>query len=213
MIQLSHTNSLTGGDVMQQPITQQLQRTQQLCTNAMNLCQQVVQELNQIHQAVQASTYAQPSYNSGQSQGYSQGNYGYASNISTVMNADRGYGTSAQGSGQYASFQGGGAGVQAVMAADHTGQANTSYGGAGTSGSASYQSSQGQGAPSYGSTGGSSGSLSAVMQADRGYSSQATQGNRSSGSGYGATTMTQNSGFSSSGVANVMQADRYSPSY
>lgn len=206
---------------MQQPITQQLQRTQQLCTNAMNLCQQVVQELNLIHQAVQSSSYAQPAYTS-QTQGYGQssGGYGYTGNVSSVMNADRGYGTSMQGEAQQysAGMQGAGSGVQSVMQADQYGQQENSYGsrGAMTQGGQSYQT-QSMSSGSYGSHA-MTGGVSTVMQADRNYGatgSGATSNARSYGSGYGsgAGSMSQNSGYTTAGVSSVMQADRYNQAY
>lgn len=71
---------------MQQNITQQLQHT-------MNLCQQVVQELQQINQAVQSTGFT-----AGYQSGATAGNQGYgapsqfsggSSSIQAVMQADR----------------------------------------------------------------------------------------------------------------------------
>ena len=165
--------------MQQQQIAQQLQRTQQLCSNAANLCQQVVQELQQINQAVQNAPnfgYQQTANQFGGAPGYQAGYAQRPAALSSVMAADRNADirestpsnrnynaqTPAYSQAQSANYtsQVNQAGIQAVMAADR--QANTQE-----FGSSTYT--------SYGSTGGSGtaggfqGGISSAAFADRRY--------------------------------------------
>jgi len=173
---------------MQQPIAQQLQRTQQLCTNAMNLCQQVVQELGQISQSVQTSTYSQPGY---AQQGYGQGNQG---SQGSYQPSTYGYGQSSMSTAQSP-------GLQSVMQADraYSMQENTpsnrNYNTAATT----------QFSPQ--STSGGSYGVQSVMSADR-MAPQSYGGSNSAGGSSGGYA-----GSYSGGVGTVMQADRFSSNY
>ena len=149
---------------MQQQIAQQLQRTQQLCSNAANLCQQVVQELQQINQVVQSAPNfgyqqaAQAANQFGGAPGYQAGYAQRPAALSSVMAADRSADirestpsnrnynaqTPAYSPAQSANYtsQVNQAGIQAVMAADR--QANTQEFGSSTY--TSYGSTAGSGA-------------------------------------------------------------------
>ncbi len=78
---------------MQQQVSQQLQRVNQLCADAANLCQQAMREVQGVQQSVasttaynyQSNSSYQPAYSSYQTSGYGYSGGGYGA----VMNADR----------------------------------------------------------------------------------------------------------------------------
>ena len=161
---------------MQQNFSQQLQRTQQMCSSAANLVQQIGQELQQLQQ-LSASSYA--SYQSPQASAQYGQQYGQQAHRATAGGGS-GVVSAAMRADQFS--DGGAARAQGAMAPMGSSrptqtfgaqeQGNAGYGAANSGyGSASLSSGYGSASMSsgYGSGhGSSSAGVQAVMNADRG---------------------------------------------
>lgn len=207
----------------QQQLQQQIERTQQLCTNAMNLCSQVAQELQHIGQSVQTVTSNSGGYSQSYTQFGSQGSGQYGNGaVGNIMQADRAYDMqentpsyrnyntttpsySPQQSINYTS-QSNPRAVQSVMSADRMAseQENTpSYRNYNTMTPGSYSQSSGSGSFQSG------GNVQSVMQADQQYDQrESTPSNRN----YNAGSFSSG-GFSGSAVSSIMNADKVNTAY
>ncbi|MHB1627674.1 MAG: hypothetical protein ACYCVB_04750 [Bacilli bacterium] len=150
---------------MQQQVSQQLQRVNQLCADAANLCQQAMREMQGVQQSVasttaynyQSNSSYQPAYSSYQTSGYGSSGSGFG----TVMNADR-QASQNENTPSYRNYNAQAQAYRPAQSANYTASVNPS-------------------------------AIQSVMSADRS-SSGAGMASQAFGSSYGASSMTSSYG-------------------